>query len=50
MEVSKLPGPLKAAILLQFLGADVAGKILERLDAKKRKLIEEHMAQIGTVP
>ena len=50
MDSTKLPGSLKAAILIQSLGGKVSQEMLDRLDPGERELIKGHLSQMGPVP
>ncbi|UCF85774.1 MAG: flagellar motor switch protein FliG [Desulfobacteraceae bacterium] len=50
MDSKKLPGSLKAAILIQSLGGQVSQEILDRLDPGERGLIKGHLSQMGPIP
>ena len=49
MDPKHLPGPIKAAILIQSLGKSVSERILSRLEEDQRNRIKEHLAQMGEV-
>ena len=50
MDSKKLPGSLKAAILIQSLGGQVSQEMLDRLDPGERELIKGHLSQMGPIP
>ncbi|MBN2467886.1 MAG: flagellar motor switch protein FliG [Deltaproteobacteria bacterium] len=50
MDPHTLPGPLKAAILIQSLGHGEGLKLLSRLDDGEQKIIQSHLAQLGEIP
>lgn len=49
MELKNLPGPLKAAILIQSLDRDMAEEIMESLAEPERRLLKERLAQLGDI-
>ncbi len=49
MDPRNLPGPLKAAILIQSAGSAVSERLQSRLDENERKLIREQISQLGEV-
>lgn len=49
MDPKKLPGSLKAAILIQSMGRKEAEKILNSLTDSERELIMGHLSQMGTI-
>jgi len=49
MDAKELPGPLKAAILIQSLGPNIAKEILGMLEEPEKKVIESHMTQLGSI-
>ncbi|MGW8186952.1 MAG: hypothetical protein ACWGNK_06790, partial [Desulfobacterales bacterium] len=49
MDARNLPGPLKAAILIQALDRGAAQKVIGGLSDKERKLIHSHLNQMGPV-
>lgn len=49
MDARNLAGSLKAAILIQALGKEVSGVILNSLDETERGLIESHLSQMGQI-
>jgi len=49
MDARNLPGPLKAAILIQALDQGAAQRIIGGLSDKERKLIHSHLNQMGPV-
>ncbi|MBW1783277.1 MAG: flagellar motor switch protein FliG [Deltaproteobacteria bacterium] len=49
MDPRNLPGSIKAAILIQSAGKVTSEKILNRLEEQERKLITEHLTQMGEI-
>jgi flagellar motor switch protein FliG len=49
MDINKLPGPLKFAILIKSLGKERAQLILARLSVTERNIIEKHLSQMGSI-
>lgn len=49
MEANKLSGSLKAAILIHYLGAPAAERILNRLTPEEKNVVERHLSQLGTI-
>jgi flagellar motor switch protein FliG len=49
MDARNLPGPLKAAILIQALDQGAAQRVIGGLSDKERKLIHSHLNQMGPV-
>ena len=49
IEQNNLPGPLKVAILIHAVGEPAAGEILGGMNSQERKLISDHMQQLGTI-
>ena len=50
MDSKKLPGSLKAAILIQSLGGEASQEMIDRLDPGERELIKSHLSQMGPIP
>jgi len=50
MDPKNLPGSLKAAIIIQSLGQELAQTVLKRLTEAERQIIQSHMAQLGEIP
>jgi flagellar motor switch protein FliG len=49
MEMNQLTGSLKAAILIHSMGRPVAERILNRLTREEKELVNQHLAQMGTI-
>ena len=49
MDINNLSGPLKAAILIRSLGSEVTGAVLNGLSQDERKVVNQHLDQIGTI-
>ena len=49
MEMNKLSGSLKAAILIHSMGQPVAERILERLTPEEKDIIHQHLTQMGAI-
>ncbi|PID81059.1 flagellar motor switch protein FliG [bacterium DOLZORAL124_64_63] len=49
MEVKDLPGPLKAAILIQCLEPGLAGRIKNGLEEPDRAILDERLQQLGSI-
>jgi flagellar motor switch protein FliG len=49
MEMNRLTGSLKAAILIHSMGRPVAERILNRLTQKEKELVNQHLAQMGSI-
>ena len=49
MDPNNLPGPLKVAILIKSMGADVTQRVLSTLNGNERELIKKHMAELGEI-
>jgi flagellar motor switch protein FliG len=49
MDPRNLPGSLKAAILIQALGREAAQKIISGLTDGERKIVHDHLNQMGPV-
>ena len=49
MDSRKLPGSLKAAILIQAMASEEAQKILNSLDPGEREKITVHLSQMGNI-
>ena len=49
MDIRNLAGPLKAAILIRSLGAEVAGAVLNRLSDDEKKVVNQHLDKMGTI-
>jgi len=49
MDPRNLPGSIKAAILIQSAGKVTSEKILNRLEEQERKLVTEHLTQMGEI-
>ena len=47
MDISNLPGALKVAVLIHSMDKATAGRIMDAMNEKERKLVQSHMAQIG---
>jgi flagellar motor switch protein FliG len=50
MDPRRLPGPLKAAILIKSLGSPAADEILATFTAKERSVVERSLSTIEEVP
>jgi flagellar motor switch protein FliG len=50
MDSKKLPGSLKAAILIQSLGGEASQEMIDRLNPGERELIKSHLSQMGPIP
>lgn len=44
-----MSGSLKAAILIHYLGAPAAERILNRLTPEEKNVVERHLSQLGTI-
>jgi len=49
MDPRNISGPLKAAILIRSLGAEVTGRILRTLSESEKQVVQAHLDQMGTV-
>jgi len=49
MDINNLSGPLKAAILIRSLGSEVTGAVLNGLSQDERKVVNQHLDQMGTI-
>jgi flagellar motor switch protein FliG len=49
MDIRNLSGPLKAAILIRSLGPDVTGAVLNGLSENEKKVVTQHLDQMGTI-
>jgi len=49
MDIRNLTGPLKAAILIRSLGPEVTGAVLNGLSTDERKVVNQHLDQMGTI-
>jgi len=49
MEMNKLSGSLKAAILIHYLGPPAAERILHRLTAEEKNVVQRHLSQMGAI-
>lgn len=49
MDISNLTGPIKAAILIRSLGPDVTGTVLNGLSDDEKKVVNQHLDQMGTI-
>jgi flagellar motor switch protein FliG len=49
MEMNRLTGSLKAAILIHSMGRPVAERILNRLTQEEKELVNQHLAQMGSI-
>ena len=49
MDINNLSGPLKAAILIRSLGPEVTGAVLNGLSQDERKVVNQHLDQMGTI-
>lgn len=49
MDINKLPGPLKFAILIHSLGQERANIILEKMSPAERKTLKKHLAELGSI-
>jgi flagellar motor switch protein FliG len=49
MEMNRLTGSLKAAILIHSMGRSVAERILNRLPQEEKELVNQHLAQMGSI-
>jgi flagellar motor switch protein FliG len=49
MEMNRLTGSLKAAILIHSMGWPVAERILNRLTQEEKELVNQHLAQMGSI-
>jgi len=49
MEMNKLSGSLKAAILIHSMGRPAAERILERLTPEEKDAIHQHLTQMGAI-
>ena len=49
MDISNLTGPIKAAILIRSLGSDVTGTVLNGLSDDEKKVVNQHLDQMGTI-
>ena len=49
MDPKNLPGSLKVAILIQSAGKVASAKILGMMDEEERRVIENHLAQMGEI-
>jgi len=49
MDPKHLPGSIKAAILIQSAGKVMSERILGRLEDEERKLVREHLVQMGEI-
>ncbi|MCF8084471.1 MAG: flagellar motor switch protein FliG [Deltaproteobacteria bacterium] len=49
MDPRNLPGPLKAAILIQSAGKGMAERIQSRLDDEEKRLIRENLSEMGEI-
>lgn len=49
MDPKNLPGSIKAAILIQSAGNVISERILGRLEDEERKLVRDHLAQMGEI-
>ncbi len=49
MDIRNLSGPLKAAILIHSLGPDATGAVLSGLSEEEKKIVNQHLAQMGTI-
>jgi flagellar motor switch protein FliG len=49
MDIRNLSGPLKAAILIRSLGPDVTGAVLNGLSEDEKKVVNQHLDQMGTI-
>jgi flagellar motor switch protein FliG len=49
MDPRNLPGSLKAAILIQALGREAAQKVISGLTDEERKIVHDHLNQMGPV-
>jgi len=49
MDIRNLSGPLKAAILIRSLGPDVTGAVLKGLSEDEKKVVNQHLDQMGTI-
>ncbi len=50
MDIRNLSGPLKAAILIRSLGPDMTGAVLNGLSEDEKKIVTQHLDQMGTIP
>jgi len=49
MDIRNIAGPLKAAILIRSLGAEVTGAVLNRLSDDEKKVVNQHLDKMGTI-
>jgi len=49
MDPKHLPGSIKAAILIQSAGKVMSERILQRLEDEERKLVRDHLVQMGEI-
>jgi flagellar motor switch protein FliG len=49
MDPKSIAGPVKAAILIHALGKPLANKLLERLNASEKEVINNHLSKIRTI-
>ena len=49
MDTKTLPGSIKVAIIIQSAGKVVSEKILGMMDEEERRVIENHLAQMGEI-
>ena len=50
MDPKNLPGSIKTAILIQFLGGKASQEILNTLEPVQRELVQNHISQMGPIP
>ena len=49
METTQLPGALKVAVLIHSMGENISRDILSRMGEDEKKLVQQHMSQIGSI-
>ncbi len=49
MDPKRIAGPVKAAILVHALGEPLANRLLERLNASEKEVINNHLSKIRTI-
>lgn len=49
MDPKRIAGPVKAAILIHALGKPLANRLLERLNASEKEVINDHLSRIRTI-
>jgi flagellar motor switch protein FliG len=49
MDLSNLPGSIKAAILIHSMGIEMSGMIMNNMDPAQQQLIKKHLNEIGDI-